>query len=183
MNPQSTKRIKFTKEFTKQEPIPAAGIRRAVELMESGRLHRYNTAGDEISDVALLEKEYAAYVGARFCAAFSSCGSAIYVALKSAGISPGDKVLCNVFTLAPVPGAIENAGASPVFVEITDDYLTDLEDLENKAIRSGAKYFLLSHMRGHIVDLDRVSDICRRLGIMLIEDLSLIHISEPTRPY
>jgi dTDP-4-amino-4,6-dideoxygalactose transaminase len=79
-------------------------------------------------------------------------------------------VLCNAFTLAPVPGAIENAGALPVFVEITEDYLTDLDDLENKAIRSGAKYFLLSHMRGHIVDMDRVSDICRRLAITLIED-------------
>jgi dTDP-4-amino-4,6-dideoxygalactose transaminase len=170
MNPQSTKKIKFAKEFTRQEPIPAAGIQRAVELLESGRLHRYNTVADEISDVALLEKEYADYVGARYCAGLSSCGSAIYVALKSAGIRPGDEVLCNVFTLAPVPGAIENAGASPVFVEITDDYLTDLDDLENKANQSGAKYFLLSHMRGHIVDMDRVSDICSRLGITLIED-------------
>ena len=170
MNPQSAKKIKFVKEFTKQEPIPAAGIKRALELMESGRLHRYNTSADEISDVALLEKEYADYVGARYCAGLSSCGSAIYVALKSAGVAPGDPVLCNAFTLAPVPGAIENVGASPVFVEITEDYLTDLEDLENKAIRSGAKYFLLSHMRGHIADMDRVSDICSRIGITLIED-------------
>lgn len=92
------------------------------------------------------------------------------MALKSVGVVSGDKVLCNVFTLAPVPGAIENAGAVPVFVEITEDYLTDLEDLENKASQSGAKYFLLSHMRGHIVDMDRVSEICSRLGISLIED-------------
>jgi dTDP-4-amino-4,6-dideoxygalactose transaminase len=69
-----------------------------------------------------------------------------------------------------VPGAIENAGAVPVFVEITDDYLTDLEDLKNKAVQSGAKYFLLSHMRGHIVNMDRVMEICRDLGITLIED-------------
>ena len=62
MNPQSTKKIKFVKEFTRQEPIPAAGIQRALEILESGRLHRYNTAADEISDVALLEKEYADYV-------------------------------------------------------------------------------------------------------------------------
>ncbi|CAB1081492.1 Aminotransferase, DegT/DnrJ/EryC1/StrS family [Olavius algarvensis Delta 1 endosymbiont] len=79
--------------------------------MESGRLHRYNTAADEISDVALLDKEFADYVGARYCAGLASCGSAIYVTLKSAGISPGDEVLCNAFTLAPVAGAIENAGA------------------------------------------------------------------------
>jgi dTDP-4-amino-4,6-dideoxygalactose transaminase len=86
------------------------------------------------------------------------------------GVSPGDKVLCNAFTLAPVPGAIENAGAEPVFVEIDEAYLTDLSDLESKANRSGAGFFLLSHMRGHIVDMDRVSELCRRLDLTLIED-------------
>lgn len=67
----------FNKEFTRQESIPEEGIRRAVELMQSGRLHRYNTALGEASEVALLEKEYAAYVKSRFCAAFNSCGSSI----------------------------------------------------------------------------------------------------------
>jgi len=170
MNPQSAEKIKFTKEFTRQEPIPDAGIKRALELMKSGRLHRYNTAAGEISEVSLLEKEYADYVGTRYCLGLSSCGSSIYVALKSVGVVPGDKILCNAFTLAPVPGAIENAGAVPVFVEITDEYLTDLEDLEIKAKQSGAKYFLLSHMRGHIVNMDRVVGICSRLRITLIED-------------
>ena len=170
MRNPSAEPIRFTKEFTRQEPIPEAGIKRALELMQSGRLHRYNTAAGEVSDVALLEKEYAEYVGAQYCLGLSSCGSSIYVALKSVGVLPSDKILCNAFTLAPVPGAIENAGAVPVFVEITDDYLTDLEDLENKAKQSGAKYFLLSHMRGHIVNMDRVMEICRDLGITLIED-------------
>jgi dTDP-4-amino-4,6-dideoxygalactose transaminase len=170
MRLQSAETIKFTKEFTRQEAIPETGIQRAVELMKSGRLHRYNTAKGETSEVSLLEKEYADYVGARYCLGLSSCGSSIYVALKSVGVAPGDRVLCNAFTLAPVPGAIENAGAVPVFVEITEDYLTDLEDLEIKAEQSGAKYFLLSHMRGHIADMDRVSEICRRFGVSLIED-------------
>ena len=34
----------FTKEFTRQEPIPDDGIARAVEIMQTGRLHRYNIA-------------------------------------------------------------------------------------------------------------------------------------------
>ena len=148
MNSKTTEKITFTKEFTRQEPLPEAGIQRAVELMKTGRLHRYNTAPGEISEVSLLEKEYAEYVGARYCLGLASCGSAIYVALKSVGVTPGDKVLCNAFTLAPVPGAVENAGAEPVFVEIDEDYLTDLDDLESKAKQSGAQYLLLSHMRG-----------------------------------
>jgi dTDP-4-amino-4,6-dideoxygalactose transaminase len=170
MSNQTAEPIRFTKEFTRQESIPEAGIKRALELMQTGRLHRYNTAAGEVSEVALLEKEHAEYVGAQYCLGLSSCGSSIYVALKSVGVLPGDKILCNAFTLAPVPGAIENAGAVPVFVEITNEYLTDLEDLKNKAVQSGAKYFLLSHMRGHIVDMDHVIEICRDLDITLIED-------------
>jgi hypothetical protein len=38
----------FTKEFTKQEAIPEEGIRRTVELMQRGRLHRYNTAAGDL---------------------------------------------------------------------------------------------------------------------------------------
>ena len=170
MNNHASEPIRFTKEFTRQEPIPQAGIERALELMQSGRLHRYNTKSGEVSDVALLEKEYAEYVGARYCLGFSSCGCSIYVALKSVGVQPSDKILCNAFTLAPVPGAIENAGAVPVFVEITGDYITDLDDLKHKAEQSTAKFFLLSHMRGHIVDMDQVTAICRDWDITLIED-------------
>jgi len=170
MTSEHSGRPTFKKEFTRQEPIPEEGIRRAVELMQSGRLHRYNTAAGEASEVALLEKEYAAYVKSKFCAAFNSCGSSIYVALKSVGVRAGDRVLCNAFTLAPVPGATETTGAKTVLVEITPDYTVDLDDLAQKAEQSRAKYFLLSNMRGHIADMDRVFAICEHYGISLIED-------------
>ena len=163
-------KIVFTKEFTKQEPIPEAGIRRAVELMQSGRLHRYNTAAGETSETSLLEKEFAAYVGTRYCLACASCGSAIYLALKSAGVKSDDPVLCNAYTLAPVPGAIENAGGRVILVEIEPDYTMDLDDLDRKAKQSNARFLLLSHMRGHMADMDRIVDICDRHGLFLIED-------------
>lgn len=166
----SVQKTVFTKEFTRQESIPEEGIKRAVELLRSGRLHRYNTGPDERSDVALLEKEFADYVGTKYCAALSSCGSAIYVALRCAGVKPGDRVLSNAFTLAPVPGAIANAGAEPVFVECAGDYTIDLRDLDEKAGSSGARYLLLSHMRGHIVDMDQISGIADKYGLCLIED-------------
>ncbi|MBL0716390.1 MAG: DegT/DnrJ/EryC1/StrS family aminotransferase [Desulfosarcina sp.] len=170
MTPTEKDRLVFTGEFTRQEPIPEEGIRRALALMRNGRLHRYNTAPGEVSEVALLEKEFADYVQTKYCAGFNSCGSAIYVALKSAGARSGDGDLCNAFTLAPVPGAIENVGGRVVLVEITEDYTIDLNDLERKAVQSGAKFLLLSHMRGHIADMDRVSAVCAQHGIDLIED-------------
>ncbi|MCP4391366.1 MAG: aminotransferase, partial [Gammaproteobacteria bacterium] len=108
----------FSKPFTQQEAIPEAGIEQAVEVMRTGRLHRYNTFDGEIAAAALLEQEYAAYMGQSYCLACTSGGYALHIALKAAGIKAGDAVLCNAFTLAPVPGAIDNAGGKPVLVEI-----------------------------------------------------------------
>ena len=94
----------------------------------------------------------------------------MYLALKSAGVQPGDKVLCNAYTLAPVPGAIENSGAAIELVDIVDDYTINLDDLEKKAMAPDVKWFMLSHMRGHITNMDRLMAICAAHGLVLIED-------------
>ena len=160
----------FTKEFTRQEPLPDEAIRSAVEMLAEGRLHRYNAAPGRDSQAALLELEFARLLGTEYCLGLNSCGSAIYTALLSAGVGPGEKILCNSFTLAPVPGAVANTGAEAVLVEIDPDLTISFDDLEEKAKATGARFLLLSHMRGHIADLDRVLDICEKYSLTLIED-------------
>ncbi|GAB6143307.1 DegT/DnrJ/EryC1/StrS family aminotransferase [Desulfocicer niacini] len=160
----------FKKDFTLQEPICEEGIEKALEILRSGKIHRYNIEAGEEGESALLEKEFAAYMGKKYCLACASCGSAMYIALKSAGVKPGDKVLCNAYTLAPVPGAIENTGATIELVDITDDYTIDLNDLEKKAAPADVKWIMLSHMRGHITHMDRIMEICTNNGLVLIED-------------
>ena len=161
----------FKKDFTQQEPLPQRAIEAAVKILQTGKLFRYNTEAGEAGETALLEQEFAKYIGKKYCLACSSCGSAIYLALKIAGIKKGDKVLCNAFTLAPVPGALDNVGAETILVEIEEDnYTIDLADLESKAHESKAKFLLLSHMRGHIPDMDALMALCNKLGILVIED-------------
>ena len=111
----------FIKDFTLQEPICEEGIEKALNILRNGKLHRYNVSIDEKGEAALLEEEFSSYMGKKFCLSCASCGSAMYLALKALGVEPGDKVLCNAYTLAPVPGAIENAGALIELVEIVDD--------------------------------------------------------------
>ncbi len=161
---------RFDKPFTQQEAIPDDGIAAAVEILRGGRLHRYNTLPGETSEVSLLEAEYAAYQGSKYCLATTSGGQAMQIALRAAGVKPGTKVLANAYTLAPVPGAIFATGGVPVLVEIDEDWHTDTADLRAKAQASGAKYFMLSHMRGHIADMEAICAICDEFGITLIED-------------
>ena len=160
----------FTGTFTQQEPIPAQAVARAVEVMQSGRLHRYNTAPGETAETALLEVEFCDYIGARYCLAVASGGYALATALRAAGLKPGETVLTNAFTLSPVPGAVAGAGGKPIFVETTPDLVIDLDDLGNKARTSGARFLLLSHMRGHIADMEALMALCNTVGLTVIED-------------
>ena len=160
----------FQKPFTQQEPIPQEGIARAIEILQTGRLHRYNLTPDEAGEVALLEQDYAAWQEQDYCVATTSGGTAIQLALRAAGVEHGDLILANAYTLAPVPGAIFNVGGKAVLVEIDHDYHIDIADLAAKAETSGAKYLLLSHMRGHIADMDAIMAIADKFGITVIED-------------
>jgi len=159
---------RFTGTFTQQEPIPEEAVEAALAVLRHGRLHRYNVVAGEIAETALLEEEFAAFTGARYCLAVASGGYAIATALRAAGVTPGDNVLTNTFTLAPVPGAIAAVGGTPVFVGVTEQLTIDLDDLAAKAGQAG--YLLLSHMRGHICDMDRLMEICDGAGIKVIED-------------
>jgi dTDP-4-amino-4,6-dideoxygalactose transaminase len=162
----------FTGSFTQQEVLDEEVIAAATEVLRSGRLHRYNTVADELSQASQLEQAFAAYQGARYCLACASGGYAMAIALR--GVRSGNRdepVLTNGFTLAPVPGAIAAAGGKPVLVEITEEMVIDLEDLERKArLPASARFLLLSNMRGHLADMDRLSDIVREHGLILIED-------------
>lgn len=159
---------RFTGSFTQQEPIPDAAIAAAMAVLGHGRLHRYNVVEGEIAEVALLEEEFAAQTGARYCLAVASGGYALATAMRAIGVKAGERVLTNAFTLAPVPGAIAALGAVPVLVGVTEDLVIDLEDLAAKA--TGSTVLLLSHMRGHLCDMDALMALCDARGIRVIED-------------
>lgn len=158
----------FKGNFTQQESLPEEAIEAAVRVMRSGRLHRYNVDIGEIAEAALLEQEFAEFTGAKYCLAVASGGYAMGCALRAMGVRPGDRVLTNAFTLAPVPGAIASVGAIPIFVGVTEDLLIDLEDL---AVKLGqADVLMLSHMRGHICDMDALIALCEENSVRVIED-------------
>lgn len=160
---------RFTGDFTRQEALPPEALAAAERVLRSGRLHRYTPEpSGALSEVSALEAEFAAFQGSRYALAVSSGGAAMALGLRALGVGPGDVVLSNAFTLAPVPGAIASLGARPRFVETADDLTIDLADLQAKA--PGAKALLLSHMRGHSPDMPRLAALCAALNLPLVED-------------
>lgn len=170
MSPGAESGARFERDLSAPDPIPDAGIEAAVRLMRDGRLFRYGEDRGSLPEAALLEEAFASYLGLPYCVGVNSGGCALFVALRASGVEPGDTVLTNAFTLAPVPGAIAHAGARAVLVDITDRYVIDVDDLARKARSSGARHLLLSYMRGHIPDMGAVVDLCERESLTLIED-------------
>jgi dTDP-4-amino-4,6-dideoxygalactose transaminase len=139
--------------------------------------------------VSKAECKFAEYLGAKYCLGVSSGGSAMFIALKtilnmnSANPSQNkeaiiekerDKmVLTNAYTLSPVPGSIVHAGGIPVLVDCTleSGQSISLDDLKVKHKKTGAKYLLLSYMRGKIPNnLEQILEFVREKNITLIED-------------
>ena len=139
------------------------------KAIKTKKLFRYQFKDTE-SSVNQLEKITCKYVGSRFALGVSSATNAIFLALKSVGVNSSSKVLIPAFTFTAVPSAVIQCGAEPVLVDITKEYVIDLNDLESKILSSGAKYLLLSHMRGHLCNMDEVLKICEKFSISLIED-------------
>jgi len=163
-------RARFTGDLSQPVPIPPRAVARAVELLQSGRLHRYDEVRSGGSEVAALEREFAAYLGRAYCVALNSGGCGLFVALKAAGVQPGDVVLTNAFTLAPVPGAIAHLGACARLVGTTADLTIDSAHLARELDRGDVRCLLLSHMRGHLADLDDIAARCAERAVLLIED-------------
>ncbi len=162
--------MKFSKSFDVPNPIPEQAINNAVSLMQHGMLYRYGHS-DGVSEVSQLEFEFGQYTGHQYVVAVNSCGSAMFIALKAMGIQAGDKVFTNAFTFTAVPSSIVHANGVPVFLECNDQYVIDLDYFEQQLKdQLDVKYFILSHMRGHIADLDKIKTLCDQYAVRLIED-------------
>eukprot|EP00571_Detonula_confervacea_P016535 CAMPEP_0172309872 /NCGR_PEP_ID=MMETSP1058-20130122/10812_1 /TAXON_ID=83371 /ORGANISM="Detonula confervacea, Strain CCMP 353" /LENGTH=433 /DNA_ID=CAMNT_0013022585 /DNA_START=57 /DNA_END=1358 /DNA_ORIENTATION=+ len=164
-------RTVITRDIKTPDPVPQSGIDEAVELMKTGRMYRYNVANAAESVVSKCEVEIAEYTGHKYCVALNSCGSAIMLMMKCAGLKPGDEVLSNAFTFGAVPSAIEHAGGKAVYVESDYNHVMDMDDLEKKLVAyPNCKFCLISHMRGKLCDMDKLKDACDRHGVTLLED-------------
>jgi dTDP-4-amino-4,6-dideoxygalactose transaminase len=148
------------------EPIPEAARAEIDRLLQSGDLFRYTAAKD--APVSLLEAEFAAMMGTRYALAVSSCSAALFLSLLALDLKPNARVLIPGFTFAAVPSAVVHAGMQPVLCEVGDNYRIDLADFEAKLGNVDA--VLISHMRGHTSDMDRIMSLCDAAGLPVIED-------------
>ncbi len=120
--------------------------------------------------VAEFERAVAAYCGARYGIATTSCTTGLHLALASIGVGPGDQVIVPSFTFIASANAILYTGATAVFAEVDPrTYNIDPGDIEHR-ITKRTKAIMPVDQIGLSCDIDAVNDIGQRHGIDVVED-------------
>jgi len=120
-------------------------------------------------DLRDFERHIAEYTGAKYALGVSNATDGLHIALRSAGIGPGDEVIFCSHTMVATAAAIHFAGATPVPVECGADHLMDLE-LAQEAVTSRTKAIVPTQLNGRTCDMDTLQAIADRHGLLIIED-------------
>ena len=123
----------------------------------------------------LFEKEFAKYVGAKYCVGVASGLDALILSLRSLDIKEGDEVIIPSNTYIATALAVSYVGATPIFVEPTiDTYNIDTSKIEEK-ITSKTKCIIPVHLYGRSADLDEIKKIASKYDIHIIDDAAQAH--------
>jgi dTDP-4-amino-4,6-dideoxygalactose transaminase len=119
-----------------------------------------------------FEDEYAAYCGTQFCIGVGNGTDALHLALRAAGIGPGDEVITVSHTFIATIEAIELVGARPVLVDIDPRTFNIAPEGIERAITPRTKAIIPVHLYGRLADMDAILEIAGRRKLIVIEDAS-----------
>lgn len=120
--------------------------------------------------VKAFEEEVAAYCGVKHAIGVASGTDALHLALRAAGIGPGDEVITTPFTFIATAEAISYVGAKPVFVDIDPATFNIDVNLIEAAITEKTRALLPVHLFGQPADLAPIAALCEKYSLKLIED-------------
>lgn len=131
-----------------------------------------------------FEERLAKFVGTKYAISLNSGTDALFLSLLAAGIGkdaasdkssagqagePKDEVITVSHTFVASIAAIVQVGATPVLVEVGEDFVMDTDKLES-AITDKTKAIIPVHINGRMVDMDKVMEIAKKHNLIVIED-------------
>jgi dTDP-4-amino-4,6-dideoxygalactose transaminase len=156
---------------------------RKVRFVDPGRLYRtikdeldqayfeVMSSGDLIDREQLrrFEENLARYVGTQYAVGLNSGYDALHMSLRAAGIGTGHEVIVPAHTFVATCSAVVNVGATPVLVDVADDFNIDVTKIE-AAITGRTRAIIPVHLSGWMADMPAVMDTARRHDLVVIED-------------
>lgn len=140
---------------------------KALEVLRSG----WYILGDEVSN---FEKEWAKYIGSKYCVGLASGLDALWISFRLLGIGSGDEVIVSSNAYIACVMGITINGATPVFVE-PDIYDNIDADKIESAITPKTKAILAVHLYGQACDMSKIMNIARKYNLRVVEDCAQSH--------
>lgn len=128
-----------------------------------------STLGENIN---VVEEEISHIVGTKYAVALSAGTAALHMAIKLAGVKPGDKVFCSDMTFCATVNPVVYEGGVPVFI----DTESDTWNMDPKALKKAfeiypdVKVVVMAHLYGTPGKVDEIKEICKAHNAILIED-------------
>ncbi|MCI8789923.1 MAG: aminotransferase class I/II-fold pyridoxal phosphate-dependent enzyme [Lachnospiraceae bacterium] len=138
-------------------------------ITEAYETNWMSTVGENINQVEQMTCEK---TGCKYAVALSSGTAALHLAVKLAGVKPGDRVFCSDVTFGATVNPVKYEGGVPVFIDTEyDTWNMDPVALE-KAFRMhrDVKVVVVAHLYGVPGKIDEIRDICERNGAVIVED-------------
>ena len=157
------KPVRETPIYYGHQYIDEADIQAVVEVLKSD----YLTCGPKIEE---LERKLCGLTGARYAVVCANGTAALHIATMAAGVKEGDEVITTPITFAASANCALYCGARPVCADIDPEtYNSDPGKVE-AAITPATKAVVAVDYTGQSVALDPLREICKKHGLILIED-------------
>lgn len=145
--------------FAEREAEYMAEIRR---VLAGGR---YILQGELRDFEAGLES----FTGIRHVVGVANGTDALLLALKAAGLGPGDEVILPSHTFVATASAVHHAGCTPVLVDVGDDHMMD-PGSARRAVTGRTRAVMPVQLNGRVCDMDAVAALAKEYGLLLVED-------------
>lgn len=138
-------------------------------MKEAFNTNWMSTVGENLNRV---EEQVCEFVGGGYGVALSSGTSALHMAVKLAGVKPGEKVFCTDMTFSATVNPVVYEGGAPVFIDTEyDTWNMDPRALEKAfEMHPDVKTVVLAHLYGTPARFDEIRGICDSHGAVIIED-------------
>lgn len=146
----------------------------SIDNEELNQIRSVLESKNDLSKVIEFEESMKKFIGAKYAIATATSTAAIHLALSAIKLKRGDKILMSVNSFVNLPEVVRHFDAEPIFIDINmEDMNIDVNKFEEVLAVNDSKKLrgaIITFVAGQSPDLDRIYDIAKKYGIILIED-------------
>ena len=137
---------------------------KVTEVLNSGKVNYWTgKVGMEFEDA------FAKWSGAGYAISCTNGTAALHIALAALGVGPGDEVIVPSYTFIASSFSVVQAGAVPVFGDVTEDHTLDPKCIE-ALITPKTKAIVVVHLYGVVADMGPIMEIAKKHNLFVVED-------------